>query len=161
MIFHQFKQELDSFDDKPTGCAGDSTMKRIRVNGSTKVNTIVWDTGGDESYFDVTGQLISNSNAIFIVYSVDDRASFDAIEKIYKQVVKQSCKEDILVMLIGNKVDLRSKEMNLTESCQFVNFEQGKRLAEKNNWHFIEMCALNAEHVNDAYQAVLSKLLID
>lgn len=56
---------------------------------------------------------------IIMVYAVNDRASFNALENWMKQI-KTHASENVVKVLIGNKSDAAERS---------VSFEEGKRMA--------------------------------
>ena len=42
---------------------------------------------------------------LLLVYDISDRNSFEKIKRVYAQEIKDKCKEDLPILLLGNKTD--------------------------------------------------------
>ena len=65
-----------------------------------------------------------------LVYDITNRQSFEECKQFYKNEIKNYCKKDIKVFLIGNKTDL--------EEQRVVSKEEGANFAEENKYYFKE-----------------------
>ena len=105
-----------------------------------KVNDIIlklqiWDMCGNENYRSVLLNLYRNATLGILVYSVCSRESFDNLNKWIEQLKKNSMPNSKII-LIGNKCD--------DEQNRKVNYEEGKKICEKNNLEFfMEISAKN------------------
>jgi GTPase SAR1 family protein len=59
----------------------------MEYNGSTYQLTIL-DTAGLESYSAIPSNYITNTNGYILVYSINDRQSFETIQDIYNRLVE-------------------------------------------------------------------------
>jgi small GTP-binding protein len=66
----------------------------------------LWDTCGQEIYRSLIKSFYNNSSMAIIVYSIDNKNSFDSIPEWIRQC-RNSCSPDIKLILIGNKKDLQ------------------------------------------------------
>ena len=57
---------------------------------------------------------------IVMVYAINDRASFNALENWMRQI-KTHAAENVIKVLVGNKSDCNDRQ---------VSFEEGKKMAE-------------------------------
>ncbi|RRT44526.1 hypothetical protein B296_00055693 [Ensete ventricosum] len=103
----------------------------------------IWDTAGQESayYRGAVGALL--------VYDVTRRATFENTSRWLKEL-RAHTDPNIVVMLIGNKSDLRHLVAVPTEDC--------KAFAEKESLYFMETSALEATNVDNAFQEVLTQI---
>ena len=88
----------------------------------------------------------SNCRAFALVYSIDDRASFDETVEIYQQIIASvSNPAEITVVLVGNKCDL--------EECREVETSEGREVAKKhmNNCTFVETSAKDGTNVQNFF----------
>ena len=70
----------------------------------------IWDTCGQEIYRSLISSYYRNSVLAIIVYSIDDKNSFDKIEEWLCEI-KAYTYENIKIFLIGNKVDLEERRV--------------------------------------------------
>ena len=95
----------------------------------------IWDMCGNENYRSVLLNLYRNATLGILVYSVCSRESFDNLNKWIEQLKKNSMPNSKII-LIGNKCD--------DEQNRKVNYEEGKKICEKNNLEFfMEISAKN------------------
>ena len=80
----------------------------------------IWDTAGQERYKSITVAYYKGSKGAFIVYDVSKKQSFDNVIKWYNDI-KKNGEKDLSIILIGNKTDIKDRE---------VSFEEAKRFAE-------------------------------
>ena len=90
-----------------------------------RINLHIWDTCGQEVYRSFISNFFRNSSLAIIVYSIDDKKSFDDIEEWVKDI-KISSNPDTKLLLLGNKADL--------ENMREVKYEEGEQM--KKIYHF-------------------------
>ena len=95
----------------------------------------IWDTAGQEVFKSITRSYYRGSIGCLLVYDVTNRDSFDNIKNWYDDI-KQYAPSNIIVTLIGNKIDL------VDLSKREVSFQEGKEFAEKNKIGFFEKLVL-------------------
>ena len=54
----------------------------------------LWDTSGRKNFRNITKQYIKGVDIIIMVYSVDDRESFEEIKTFWLPTVKEECEEN-------------------------------------------------------------------
>ena len=75
----------------------------IRLSGKV-VKLQIWDTAGQESFRSVTRIFYRGANIVFLVYDITREATFRNVQEWLLEV-KQHAQVDVVVYLIGNKVD--------------------------------------------------------
>jgi small GTP-binding protein len=85
----------------------------------------IWDTCGQEIYRGLITNFYKNCSLAIIVYSIDNRDSFNDIDDWIKEL-KINSKPDAKIFLIGNKTDL--------EENRKVEFNEGEEI--KKNYNF-------------------------
>ena len=68
----------------------------------------LWDTAGQEKYHSLTKIFLNEAKIAFIIYAINDKASYEKIDFWYN-LVKESC-GNIVIAIIGNKKDLYEEE---------------------------------------------------
>ena len=102
----------------------------------------IWDTAGQESFRSITRSYYKNSTCAFIVYDITFKKSFDNVI-IWLNECRDMCYKNILICLIGNKIDLEDKRE--------VTFEDGENFAKENNLLFFETSAKNGNNINEIF----------
>ncbi|PWA78030.1 Ran GTPase [Artemisia annua] len=109
----------------------------------------IWDTAGQERYRAITSAYYRGAVGALLVYDVTRRATFENIGRWLKEL-KDHTDPNIVVMLIGNKSDLRH--------LLAVSTEEGKTLAEAESLYFMETSALEATNVESAFSEVITQI---
>ncbi len=113
----------------------------------------ILDTAGTEQFASMRQLYISNCRAFALVYSVDDRASFDETLEIYQQILAAvNNPAEITVVLVGNKCDL--------EECREVETSEGRNVAKTlmNNCTFIETSAKDGTNVQKFFATLVMSM---
>ena len=83
-----------------------------------------------------------------LVYDITKHLTFDDVRTIWLAELRNNADPNIVVMLVGNKSDLRH--------LRDVTTEEAREFAEKHNLSFIETSALGGENVDKAFQNILT-----
>lgn len=112
----------------------------------------ILDTAGTEQFASMRQLYISNCKAFALVYSVDDRASFDETVELYQQISSSvSNPSDITVVLVGNKCDL--------EHRREVEYSEGKQAAkDMDNCVFMETSAMDGRNVENFFVKLVGSM---
>jgi len=79
----------------------------------------ILDTAGTEQFASMRQLYITNAQAFARVYSVDDRQSFEEVGEMYQQILEVKSANEITVVLVGNKCDLKDRrEVDTAEGMQ-------------------------------------------
>ena len=60
--------------------------------------------------------------------------------------MKESCKDEVAIMLVGNKIDLEEKRK--------VSYDEGQKLADKYNFLFYEVSAAENKNIEEFFEAI-------
>jgi small GTP-binding protein len=104
----------------------------------------IWDTAGQENFRSITRAYYKNSACAMIVYDITCQETFKSIQSWIEDVKNQSPKT-VLLILVGNKIDLEDKRQ--------VSYEDGKALADKNDMLFFETSAKTGENVKQLFES--------
>ncbi|KAG2294695.1 hypothetical protein Bca52824_041364 [Brassica carinata] len=120
------------------------------ASASTKtVKAQIWDTAGQERYRAITSAYYRGAVGAFLVYDVTRRVTFENVDRWLKEL-RDHTDDNIVVMLVGNKADLRH--------LRAVSTEDATAFAERESTFFMETSALEALNVEDAFTQVLSQI---
>ncbi|KAJ5069996.1 ras gtpase [Anaeramoeba ignava] len=120
----------------------DEDSKKMDINNE-KIHLWIFDTAGQEEYQILNERIARKCYSFVLVYSIDDRNSFQEIIEIHKKNQQFLENEDYPKVLIGNKNDLFTKRE--------VKTKEGKELAKQLNCKFIETSAKNGENINQLF----------
>ncbi|KAI9207501.1 ras-related protein R-Ras2-like protein [Polychytrium aggregatum] len=124
----------------------DSYRKQILVDGKPCQLEIL-DTAGQEEYISLRDQWIRDGDGYAIVYSINDRNTFERIEKFALQIARVKESEYSSLLLIGNKIDLDSERQ--------VSKEEGAAKARQLGAEFIETSAKTSINVEKAFHQII------
>ncbi|KAL7002032.1 Ras-related protein RABA2a [Sarracenia purpurea var. burkii] len=122
--------------------------RTLQVEGRT-VKAQIWDTAGQERYRAITSAYYRGALGALLVYDVTKPTTFENVSRWLKEL-RDHADANIVIMLIGNKTDLKHLRAVATEDAQ--------GLAEKEGLSFIETSALEATNVEKAFQTILSEI---
>eukprot|EP01137_Pigoraptor_chileana_P015081 Opistho-2@70564 len=122
--------------------------RSINVDGKT-IKAQIWDTAGQERYRAITSAYYRGAVGALLVYDIAKHLTYENVERWLKEL-RDHADNNIVIMLVGNKSDLRH--------LRAVPTEEAKAFAEKNNLSFIETSALDATNVELAFQNILTEI---
>ncbi|CAF0821701.1 unnamed protein product, partial [Didymodactylos carnosus] len=103
---------------------------------------LVIDNAGTDPYTINHGEF-DNSDSYIIVYSIDDKSSFDMVPLIRDKIINNSASSKIPLVIVGNKIDRTSDRV--------VSTAQGQKLAEDFGVAFIETSAKDTAGVEKIF----------
>jgi len=122
--------------------------RTIMVDGKI-IKAQIWDTAGQEKYRAITSAYYRGAVGALLVYDITRNSTFDHLERWLNELLDHADK-NIVVMLVGNKSDLRH--------LRAVTTDQAKEFAEKRNLSFIETSALESTNVELAFTNILTQI---
>jgi len=122
--------------------------RSIPVDGKT-IKAQIWDTAGQERYRAITSAYYRGAVGALLVYDISKQATFENVERWLNEL-RDHADSNIVIMLVGNKSDLRHLRAVATEDAQ--------SFAEKHGLSFIETSALESTNVEEAFQQILTQI---
>ncbi|CAI0461268.1 unnamed protein product [Linum tenue] len=122
--------------------------KSLTIDGKV-IKAQIWDTAGQERYRAITSAYYRGAVGALLVYDVTRHSTFENAARWLKEL-KEHTDPNIVVMLIGNKSDLRH--------LVAVQTEDAKAFSERESLYFMETSALTATNVESAFTEVLSQI---
>ena len=122
--------------------------RTVSMEGKT-IKAQIWDTAGQERYRAITSAYYRGAVGALLVYDISKRLTFENVERWLKEL-RTHADPSIVVMLVGNKCDLKHLQAVLTDDA--------KSFAEQNNLAFIETSALDATNVDLAFETILIEI---
>ncbi|ORZ01347.1 ras family-domain-containing protein [Syncephalastrum racemosum] len=123
--------------------------KNIQIEQDT-IKAQIWDTSGQERYRAITGAYYRGAVGALLVYDITRQQSFQNVQHWLKEL-RDHANQDIVIMLIGNKVDL-------SETSRAVSTDEGGALAEQEGFLFFETSALDSTNVDTAFETVFNRI---
>ncbi|KAI9303632.1 GTP-binding protein [Cunninghamella echinulata] len=123
--------------------------KNIEIEKHT-IKAQIWDTSGQERYRAITGAYYRGAVGALLVYDITRQTSFQNVTHWLKEL-REHADPNIVIMLVGNKLDL-------SETNRAVTTEEGGALAEQEGFLFMETSALDATNVENAFATVFNTI---
>jgi len=122
--------------------------RSIQCDGKT-IKAQIWDTAGQERYRAITSAYYRGAVGALLVYDISKSVSYDNVERWLNEL-RDHADSNIVIMLVGNKSDLRH--------LRAVQTDQAAAFAEKHGLSFIETSALDSTNVELAFQRILTEI---
>ncbi|KAL5541413.1 hypothetical protein UlMin_043457 [Ulmus minor] len=113
------------------------------------VKAQIWDTAGQERYRAITSAYYRGAVGALLVYDVTRHVTFENVERWLKEL-RDHTDANIVIMLVGNKADLRH--------LRAISTEDAKAFAERENIFFMETSALESLNVENSFTEVLTQI---
>lgn len=146
-LLSRFTRNEFSLESKST-IGVEFATRSLNVDGKV-IKAQIWDTAGQERYRAITSAYYRGAVGALLVYDVTRHSTFENVERWLREL-RDHTDPNIIVMLIGNKSDLRH--------LVAVSTEDGKSFAERESLFFMETSALEATNVENAFSEVLTQI---
>ncbi|KAN0036620.1 hypothetical protein ACTFIV_001922 [Dictyostelium citrinum] len=103
----------------------------------------ILDTAGQEEYSAMRDQYCRTGDCFMIVFSVDNRSSFEEVQHLRQHIQRVKDRDDVPIILVGNKVDLESRRQ--------VSRVEADQLARSFRIPYIETSAKTRINIEEAF----------
>ena len=142
----------NTFDNIYMSTAGmDYKYKDVDLGDGNQIKLQIWDTAGQERYRTLTTNLYKGAVGIVLIYDITNKKSFASVKPWIESIEEETDKKIILV-LVGNKVDLKDEREVLKE--------EGEDIASKFKIPFFEASAQSGLNVKSVFET-LAKLIFE
>ncbi|MFX1277787.1 MAG: Rab family GTPase [Promethearchaeota archaeon] len=117
---------------------------------NTSVRFMIWDLAGQSQFQRLWPDYLTDSRAGIIVYDITNRESFENVKKWFN-IITEVAFENIVLILVGNKVDL-------TETRE-ISTEEGMELAKSLGVYYMETSAKTNENIDDVFEWVALQII--
>ncbi|CDW78912.1 gtp-binding protein ypt3 [Stylonychia lemnae] len=123
--------------------------KSIKTQDKKVIKAQIWDTAGQERYRAITNAYYRGAVGALLVYDVTSMQSFQHVANWLKEL-KQYADSNIVILLVGNKTDLKDKRE--------VKKEDAAQYADQHSLAFIETSALDCSNVDLAFDRIINEI---
>jgi small GTP-binding protein len=109
----------------------------------------IWDTAGQERFRGLSQLFFRCSAAALLVFSVDNRASFEAIDS-WRNDVKEVSGPNVVLFLVGNRSDL--------ETGRTVTEVEARAYARRHGMEYVETSAMTGSGIQEAFEQLAQQL---
>ncbi|KAM6034219.1 ras and EF-hand domain-containing protein [Chlamydotis macqueenii] len=124
----------------------DFQMKRLIVDGEPTVLQL-WDTAGQERFRSIAKSYFRRADGVLLLYDVTCEKSFLNVRE-WVDMIEDATHENIPIMMVGNKADLRQAVTEQGQKCVPINY--GEKLAMNYNALFCETSAKDGSNIVEA-----------
>ncbi|NXI47474.1 RASEF protein, partial [Galbula dea] len=124
----------------------DFQMKRLIVDGEPTVLQL-WDTAGQERFRSIAKSYFRRADGVLLLYDVTCEKSFLNVRE-WVDMIEDATHENIPIMMVGNKADLRQALAEQGQKCVPINY--GEKLAMTYNALFCETSAKDGSNIVEA-----------
>ncbi|KAL8381008.1 hypothetical protein RB595_005348 [Gaeumannomyces hyphopodioides] len=146
-LLSRFTRNEFNLDSKST-IGVEFATRSIQVDSKT-IKAQIWDTAGQERYRAITSAYYRGAVGALLVYDISKHQTYENVIRWLKEL-RDHADANIVIMLVGNKSDLRH--------LRAVPTEEAKAFASENHLSFIETSAFDASNVELAFQNILTEI---
>ncbi|KAF9541410.1 hypothetical protein KI688_012506 [Linnemannia hyalina] len=127
----------------------DFGARTVQVEDGKMIKAQIWDTAGQERYRAITSAYYRGAVGALLLYDITQHGTYESVSRWLSEV-REHADPNIIVMMVGNKSDLRH--------LRSIHTEEAKGFAEENGLMFIETSALDATNVDVAFTNLLTEI---
>jgi small GTP-binding protein len=143
-LLHRFTREGYTDNSQPT-LGVEFISKSLDTPKGRQIELQLWDTAGQETFRAVTRGYYRNATIVYFVFDLGNRISFASLDSWISDITEVG-KSEIIAVLIGNKSDLETQEVEHDEAATFANRHKMK---------YFECSAKLGTNVLQAFSAVV------
>ena len=128
----------------------DFKIKSLAIDEFSSAKITIWDTCGQERYRSITRGYFKDAHGIILVYDIADKRSFTDLDLWLDEVKKNVIKEDISIILIGNKIDLKYRS---------INSEEAENFAKENKLMYCETSCKEGKNIEKAFDMITKDIV--
>ena len=136
--------------NRPCTLNVDFKTKSITIDPFSIAKITIWDTCGQERYRSITGKYFKGAHGILLMFDVCDKRSFADLDIWLEEIKKNTIKEDISIVLVGNKIDLKFRNIKADDAETF---------AKNNNLMYCETSSKDGFNVEKAFDMITKDII--
>ena len=136
--------------NKPCTINADFKIKSIKIDQLTSAQITIWDTCGQEKYRAMTKQYFKDAHGIILMFDVCDKRSFADLNIWLEEIKKNMPKDDVSIVLCGNKIDLKFRN---------ISFEDANNFAKNNGLTYSETPSKEGINIEVAFENVTKEII--
>ena len=118
-----------------------------QLSDGALVNVNIVDTAGQEKLRSISKQYYKIADGCLLVYDITRRETFEEIQNFFLKEIRDNCKFEIKIILLGNKTDLEEQRQ--------IPIEEGENFASSNEFMFMETSCLLNRNVADSFETLI------
>ena len=110
--------------------------KEFKYKFDKKFNCVILDSSGEERFHSISKSCIRINDGIILVYSIDDRKSFENIENTWTKIIEDYVDIKIKQLIwVGNKIDINDSNGENVDNNIFSK-KEGEEMVKRMNIPF-------------------------
>ncbi|KAI6230991.1 hypothetical protein M3Y95_00334400 [Aphelenchoides besseyi] len=146
-LLSRFTRNEFDIDQKST-IGVEFATRSVQIEGKM-IKSQIWDTAGQERYRAITKAYYRGAAGALLVYDMTKHVSYENVKR-WLQELRDYADQNVAVMLVGNKADLRY--------LRAVPTEEAAAFAKNNQLSFIETSALDSTNVEEAFTRIITEI---
>lgn len=136
-----------------------ATAKATKPEDQKKMKLSLWDTAGQETYKSVTRSYFRGASGALLVFDITRRNTFESVTDWLRDL-KQIAEEGIVIVLVGNKLDLADETTNLDgKTKRAVTRQEAEEWCQREGIvKYVETSAKSGENVERAFLEVAERI---
>ena len=137
-------------DSQLTTVGKESYIYQVKLHGYD-LKMKICNTAGQERFKSMSVQVIKNSDAVMLVYAIDDINSFKDLDQWLSKLNETTDLSKKPIIIIGNKADIEGEKRE-------VKYDEGKNYAESKGYRFYETSAKTGQNIHEAFNDIFEQL---
>lgn len=137
----------DRFEPNHSATLEDRYHYTVNYN-QREIDVEILDTAGEDDFRGLLNCWIQFGEGFMLVFSYDSKESFKELQTFYENI--QKIKKNAIIILIGNKSDLKNHEVNIKEA---------EELAEQWKVNFVSTSAKTGENCSKAFETLIFEMI--
>ena len=138
----------DKFDSNYQATIGlDFQSKNIQIDNQD-IHLLLYDTAGQEKFRSLIPMYTREANIIILVYDITRKDSFLHIPSWINELTNVKI-EDIIFVLVGNKIDLNNK---------VISDDEIKNFANDNKFKYFLTSAATGKNINEVFDYIVKEI---
>ena len=121
----------------------------MKINDDVTIRFNVWNLAGQDRYNSLSTMYYKIAHAIMVVYDITDKNTYE-IAKTWIYDLKAEMDNNIVIALIGNKLDLNAKRE--------ITYQESKLFADNMDILFFETSAKTSENILITFKTIAQNL---
>ena len=148
-IINRYVKNIFNNDQVPT-IGIDYRTKTVTYH-SKKIKLKIFDTSGQERFHTLTKNYYQGADGIIMVFDLKRIETFEELTYWMEEINKNCDKNNIGLILVGNKNDGNLEERKISN-------EQGNKIAELYNFIYIETSAITNDNIKECFDLMVQTL---
>ncbi|KAL9084974.1 MAG: hypothetical protein Q9159_004940 [Coniocarpon cinnabarinum] len=163
LVLRFVKDQFDEYRESTIGAAFLTQTVPLPEKDAT-VKFEIWDTAGQERYKSLAPMYYRNANCAVVVYDITQAASLDKAKMWIKELQRQAS-ENIVIALVGNKLDLveeePSKRVVSQEDAETYCTQINQQSDRKSDLLWFEASAKSGKNVQDIFTTIANQMDVE